>query len=324
MQRRYAIVAFTVAVLLIAGSVTYVSLARTTTPVNHVSSGPIKVTDSLNRSFTFNSTVTRIVSVDPSATVTLYALGAYKDIVGGNSLDSYPPNSTLPNVGNSFGLNTEEIYNLSPQVVLFYGATMSRDANYTNNTLHIPVLVDNPSSFSQIENFTHMLGVLTGTERNASLITSWMNSSFQVLHNATENITQQKSVFYYLSNYGGYWTAGNDTFIGQIFSFLHLKNIATGSGYYPMSGEDIVNDSPQIIFLDQYVNYSAVTQQPFSSTPAFANNSIYAVFNDNFFDQPDFRIIYAVYWVLTVVYPSSFVNLPAFPIDLQYPPTTGF
>lgn len=324
-QKRFA--AIIIVLVLLAGSLSFYAaeaIASSHPPAQIKTPTGIKVSDSLNRTFVFPEPVKRIVSIDPSATATLYALGAYRDVVGGNSFDSYPPNSTVPSVGNSYGIDYEEVVNLSAQVVLFYGATLSKDALYINNTLHIPVLLDNPSNFSQIESFTTMLGVLTGTQKNASLINNWMNESVSGISNATSSISSDASVFYYLSNYGGYWTAGNDTFINQIFQIAHVRNIATSTGYYSMSGEEIANDSPQIIFLDQYVNYSAVTVEPFDSTPAFMNNRIYAVFNDNFFDQPDFRIVYALYWTVNEVYPSLFVHLPAFPLSLEYPPSYGF
>ncbi len=326
MQKIRAFTAILIALVLVGGTAAYILAQRGSfaTPADNGSGHNITVTDSLGRTFTFNGTLTRIVSDDPAATATLYSLGALKDVVGGNVFDSYPPNDTLPNVANSYGINYEELLNLSAQALLFYGSTLSKQALYVNNTLGIPVLLDNPSNFTQIESFTTMLGILTGTQKNASMINTWMNSSLDTIKNATSGITTYAPVFYYLSNYGGYWTAGNGTFINQIFQYAHLRNIATGNGYYPISGEIIVNDSPQMIFLDQYVNYSAVTVEPFSSTPAYMNNRIVSVFNDNFFDQPDFRIIYALYWTVTSVYPSMFIHLPAFPITLNYPPTTGF
>lgn len=288
------------------------------------SSPEITVTDSLGRTFTFNHTVTRIVSIDPAATATLYALGAYKYLVGGNAYDCYPPNESLPNTGNAVGINYEEIVNLSPQVVLYYGDAMNKYTDYVNNTLHIPVLINNPENFQEIENFTHMLGVLTGTEKNASLITAWMNQSLNEIENATSNITNRLSAFYYLCYFGGYYTVGNDTFIGKIMYYAHLRNIATNPCYYDMPAEDIVNDSPQVIILDQYVNYSAVEQEPFNSTPAFQDGMIFHVPNDNFMDEPDFRTIFALEWLINEVYPFTLISLPKFPISLQYPPTYGF
>ncbi len=326
MKNTQKIIALVITIIVVASGVAYFVIENSSSAKSINASGNITVTDSLGRSFTFAHPVHKIVSIDPSAVVTLYALGAYHDLVGGSQFDYYPPNSTkqIPNVGDYYGINTEEILNLSPQVVLTYGDSLSKDAAYINNTLHIPVLVDNPNSFSAIENMTTMLGRLTGTVANATKINNWMNQSISTLENQTKNITYNYSVFYLLSTYGGYWTAGNGTFINSIFKYAHLHNIASKNGYFTMSAENIVSSNPQVIFFSQYEKFSAVDREPFNSTSAFYNNRIYPIFNDNFFNQPDFRVIYALWWVISTVYPGTQAHIPPFPIKLKYPPTTGF
>jgi|YelNatPaOPRAMG01_1025707.scaffolds.fasta_scaffold00236_31 iron complex transport system substrate-binding protein len=318
MDRRLKIaITAAVIVILVAAFFIYDTSQKQSAPSN----GTITVRDSLGRNVTFNHTLTRIVSIDPSATATLYALGAYHDLVGGNQFDCYPPNETIPDVGNSYGINQEEIVNLSPQVVLLYGATMPSYGTQLLN-LGIPVLVDNPNSIAQIEEETTMLGTLTGTLKNASLINQWMNESLLAINQSVSSLSSQPeyTAFYYL--YAGGWTAGNGTFIGQIMQYAHLKNIANASGYYEMSSGLIAEDNPQVILLDQYVNYSAVTTPPYNETSAFLNDRVVSVVNDSFIDDPDFRIIYGIAWILDSVYPT-FVSLPAFPIHLEYPPTYG-
>ncbi len=306
-----------VVIILVAGFFVYEGVQKAPSPVN----GKISVRDSLGRNVTFNGTVTRIVSIDPSATATLYALGAYKDLVGGNEFDCYPPNESLPNLGSSYGIDVEAIVNLSPQVVLLYSATMPSYGQQLIN-LGIPVLVDNPNSLSQIENETTMFGILTGTEHNASLINQWMNESLASISESisSASLPQEYTAFYYL--YSGGWTAGNDTFINQILQYAHLKNIANASGYYEMSSGLIAVDNPQVIILDQNVNYSSVDTPPYNETSAFHNSRIISVVNDSFIDDPDFRVIYGITWIIDNVYPA-FVSLPAFPINLKYSPTTG-
>ena len=82
------------------------------------------MTDILGQKFTFNSTLTRIVSLDPSATAVLYALGAYKDVVATGSYDYYPPGGNAPVICNDFTVNNEKLVSLNPQAVLGYGATV--------------------------------------------------------------------------------------------------------------------------------------------------------------------------------------------------------
>ncbi len=287
----------------------------------------IKVTDSAGRTFYFLNPVTRIVSLDPSSTATLYGIGAFKYLVGGNEFDSYPPNESLPNVGNSYSVDYEELVSLQPQVVLGYGATLPSYGAYINNTLGIPFILDNPNSFTQIESETLMLGNLTGCYSNASLVVNWMQQSLSYLGNSTSNISpsEEQTVFYFLDNYGGDWTAGNNTFFQSYFDVAHLKNIAEQDGYYTINPEIIANSSPDIILLDQYVPISAVDTAPFNETNAYYSNQVYTIFNDNFFQQPDFRVVYAVAWLIEETSnPLILHGLPLFPINLPYPPTNGW
>ncbi len=309
-----------VVIMVVLGGLSVFGYVTSTSHAN--SSGPIKVTDSLGRTFYFQKPVTRIVSLDPSATATLYALGAIKDLVGGNIYDSYPPNLTVPNVGNAYTVDYSEILNLSPQVVLGYGSTMPSYGTYINDTLRIPFLLDNPESFQQIENFTMMLGDLTGTSSNATIIANWMISSLGSISSSIPESNYGQTIFYYLSNVGGYWTAGNNTFINNFFQIAHLRNIASQSGYYTISGEIIANASPDIILLDQYVPESAVQTAPFNETSAMTSSPqrVFTIFDDNFFNEPDFRVIYAIQWLVSIVYPGIYLNIPPFPINLGYSP----
>lgn len=312
--------ALVVVIIVVLGALSVFGYVTSTSHAS--SSGPIKVTDSLGRTFVFQKPVTRIVSLDPSATATLYALGAIKDLVGGNVYDSYPPNETVPNVGNAYTVDYSELLNLSPQVVLGYGSTMPSYGTYINNTLKIPFMLDNPESFSQIENFTVMLGELTGKSSNATIIVNWMSSSLNSISSSMSSIKGEQTIFYYLSNYGGYWTAGNNTFINQFFQIAHLRNIASESGYYTISGEVVANESPDIILLDQYVPESAVQTSPFNETAAMTGSpqKVFTIFDDNFFNEPDFRTIYAIQWLINIIYPGIYLNIPNFPINLGYPP----
>lgn len=287
------------------------------------SPGKITVTDSLGRTFTFNHTLTRIVSLDPSATATLYAIGAYKDMVGGNEFDCYPPNESLPNVGDAFSVNYEALLNLSPQLVLGYGSSMPTYGTYINNTLHIPFMLDNPESFQQIENETMMLGTLTGTQSNASLVVSWMQQNIASINSTTSALPgNNQSIFYYNCNIGGIWTAGTGTFINQFFTTVHVRNIVKQPGFRTISQECIANASPSIILLDQYVPVSAVNCAPFNQTAAMTSSPqrVYTMFNDNFFVDPDFRVVFGIQWLAQEIYPAVQLQLSPFPLNLQYYP----
>lgn len=276
--------------------------------------------------------LTRIVSLDPAATATLYALGAYGDIVGGNSYDSYPPNESLPNVTDYPSMDLEEIFNLSPDAVISFdnysGAQVSQLLN--NGIYYVFLSADGGVNFTTIEKQNTLLGELTGTTSNATLINQWINDSLSVLQ--TDAVNYDKAEyngtplrgFYYLSSEGGYWTAGNSTFVNSYFKYADLINIAApyDSGFYSINPENIVNDSPQVLIIDEFINASSlnVSGSPFQNSPAVLDGKVYATIADeNMFSEPNFRDIYAIQWMISVVYGQN-PSLPNFPINLTYNP----
>lgn len=270
--------------------------------------------------------LTRIVSLDPAATSTLYALGAYKDLVAGNVYDSYPPNQTLPVVGTYPSMNLEQIFNLSPQAVISFDSSykQAQISKLLNASIdYIFLNAGAGSGLNSIERQNTLLGQITGTEKNATLLNMWMNQSLGAISNATSSInsTSEMSAFYYLSASGGIYSTGNGTFFNDFFNYARLNNVAnfvTG-GFVKISPEIIANNSPQVIFLDQYVNSSALTQYPFNDSKAVKDGKVYTLPNENIFTEPDFRNIYAISWMVQKAYGIN-VTLPSFPIKLKYGP----
>lgn len=317
-----------------SGELQYISVVssngvRQTVDLNYSNSYMITPDNFSGGVYSFNSTITRIVSLAPSITTTLYGIGAIGKVVGIDSFSTYPSNLSLPVMTDDFGMgiSIENIENVTPQLVIAPGDGFFplSEENAIVNTLHIPFLVMNPQNMQQIENQTTELAQITGNSPNATAINNWMQQSLQGFSTHLANITNDLNVFYYLSTPGA-WTAGNGTFINQFFTTAHLRNIAGNrTGYYVESSENITVSQPQIIFLDQYVNASSVTVEPFNSTPAVKDNMVFTIFNDNYFSEPDFRVIFAIGWIISKAYPDNYnlSDIPSFPISLQYPPGSG-
>ncbi len=270
--------------------------------------------------------LTRIVSLDPAATETLYALGAYSSLVGYSGYASFPPNSTLPVVGSYPAMNLEEIFNLSPQAVITFdsGYSQGQIAKLLDAGINYIFLnAGAGSGISSIEEQNTLLGQLTGTQKNASLLNSWMNQSLESIANATQSInaTQELSAFYYLSSSGGIYTTGNGTFFNDFFNYAKLRNVASNltGGFVPISPEVLANNSPQVIFLDQYVNSSALSVYPFSNSTAVQQGKVFTLPNEDIFTEPDFRNIYAITWMVKEAYGLN-VTFPAFPMNLGHNP----
>lgn len=269
---------------------------------------------------------TRIVSLDPAATATLYALGAYKYVVGSCTYATYPTND-LPNVSAFENMNIEEIYNLSANTVISFNDYQQSQINQlTEEGINYVFLSSGANStFKDIERQNTLLGEITGTEKNATKLNAWMNASLEDFKNLS--VTSKSFLYAMCVCAGGKTeTAGNSTFDNSIFSYAHLINIANQTGYYQISRETIVNSNPQVILLGQYFNVSDLDQEPYDSTSAYKNNSIYTITSstlNDIFDQPNFRDIFAIEWLIDQVYGVK-VTIPPFPLDLKQNPAPSY
>lgn len=265
---------------------------------------------------------TRIVSLDPAADATLYALGAYKYVVGNNKYSAYPVN-TLPNVSCFENMNIEEILNLSANTVISFSDYKQSQINQlTEDGINYVFISSGANStFKDVEKQNLLLGEITGTKSNATKLNTWMQQSLGDFTNLS--VTSRSFLYAMCVCTGGKTeTTGNSTFDNAIFSYAHLNNIANETGFYQISRETIVNSNPQVILLGQYFNVSDLKQQPFVSTGAYKNNSIYTISSsalNDIFDEPNFRNIFAIEWLIDQVYGIK-VSLPPFPMTLSQNP----
>ncbi len=260
----------------------------------------------------------RIVSLDPAVSATLYALGAYRDIVGSTVYVTYPP-SNLPNLTCYPQMSVQQILNLSPDAVISFTHYNPSSVQQLLNAGvdYIFLSAGLNSTFADIMQQNLLLGKLTGTEKNATLLNTWMSKSLNAFSNVS--VTNKSLLYAMCVENGATWTTGQGTFVNEMFTYAHLNNIANQSNFYQISNEEIVNENPQVILLGSCFNTSDLNKSPFTSTDAYKNNSIYTVFNTNLFSEPNFRNIYAVEWLMYEVYGIK-VNLPAFPFNLPYNP----
>ncbi len=263
-----------------------------------------------NGVFTIHGSLSRIVSLVPSVTVTLYALGSYqRDVKGVDQFSTYPnpSNYDIPvlTIGVS-SLPIEAIVNLTPDAIMTTtGYFTTQEINKVVNVLNIPYFVFNPETVAQIENANTILGELTDTAHNATIINEWMEKNIDEMSNLTKKIANETSIFYDLGHgSSGIYTAGNGTFINEMFQLDHIRNIINATGYPEVSRESVYNGSPGFVLIDEYVNQSRFLKD-FPNLTAVKDKNYTTVLNDSFIDEPTFRTIYAMFWIGSVVYPSD-------------------
>lgn len=203
-----------------------------------------------NGTVTIKSKPDRIISLSPTATEDLYAVGAGSQVVAVDSDSDYP--ATAP-VTSLSGLtpNVEAIAKYRPGLVI-----ASEDSNGLVSgltKLDIPVLIEPAatnldSAYAQID----QIGQATDHDAAAEQKVASMKSQIAA---SVAQAGHKDLTYYWELSANPYYSATSQTFIGQIVSMFGLKNIADAAnkasdgGYPELSEEYIVAARPQIIFL---------------------------------------------------------------------------
>ena len=192
----------------------------------------------------------RIVSLSPTVTEDLFAIGAGKQVVAVDSQSNYPkraPHTSL----SSYNPNVEAIANYHPDLVF-----ISYDpGNFASQLRKLGIKVVNEAAandLGQAYREIFGLGRLTGHNRGAQAVVRSMRTRLAAIVRSVPRSRHHLRVYHELDP--TYYSATSKTFIGQIYKLFGFKNIAdaadtTGSGYPQLSAEYIVQQNPQIIVL---------------------------------------------------------------------------
>jgi iron complex transport system substrate-binding protein len=191
----------------------------------------------------------RIVSLSPTATEGLYAVGAGGQVVAVDSYSTYPPKAPRTRL-SGYEPNVEAIANYRPDLVVAdeYGNHVVAQLG----KLGVPVLVEPAASdlnaaYGEIE----QLGEATGHLAGAGRVVVKMKHQIAAIVASVPQPRKPLSVYHELDQ--TYYSATSHTFIGQIYKLLGLTNIADkakGSGEYPqLSAEYVISSDPELIVL---------------------------------------------------------------------------
>ncbi len=205
------------------------------------SSGPVTV----------SKRPTRIVSLSPTATETLFAIGAGTQVVAVDDQSDYPKSAPRTSL-SGFTPNVEAIAGYRPDLVV-----LSYDANglvAALSRLGITVLhQDGAKSFKGAFQQIRQLGKVTGRDAPAAKLVAGMRAKIAKIVADAKRGRQGLSVYHELTP--DLYSAASKTFIGQVYTSLGLRNIADqaadpfDTGYPQLSAEYVVASSPDLIVL---------------------------------------------------------------------------
>lgn len=165
----------------------------------------------------------RVVSLVPSATQTLLAIGADGVLVGRTDFDTEARLATIPSVGGGLEPNLEAIVALEPDLVIRFEGAQDPRTPAGLDELGIPHLAVRPDHVEDIYRTAELLGAVTGHEGEAAALVRSIRSGLRELSERASSLPRTR-VAYVL---GGTppWVAGPGTFIDEIVSLAGGDNV---------------------------------------------------------------------------------------------------
>jgi iron complex transport system substrate-binding protein len=211
---------------------------------------PVTVVGS-NGKVTVSKRPTRIVSLSPTATETLFAIGAGRQVVAVDDQSDFP--KSVPSTSLSgFTPNVEAIAAYRPDLVVI--AYDPKGLSGALNRLGITVLhQDGAKTFKGAYQQIRQLGLVTGRESRATRLISTMKARIATIVADAKKARGGLTVYHELTP--DLYSATSKTFVGQVYTALGLRNIADavpdsfGTGYPQLSSEYVVSTSPDLIVL---------------------------------------------------------------------------
>jgi iron complex transport system substrate-binding protein len=272
-------------------------------------------TDGLGREVTLNGPARQIVSIAPSNTEILFAIGAGDQVIGRDQFSDYPEAAKkVTDIGSATfeALNTELIVSLKPDLVLAAEINTSEQVKALENLGVTVYYLNNPHTLEEMYSNLEIVAQLTGHEAEAATLIESLKQRVAAVDDKIAPISSRPSVFYELDSTDPAkpFTAGKDTFITLLIERAGGHNIAADlEGYPQMSLEQIVAADPTIIILGD--SMWGVTPEAVASRPGWENlsavkNGQVVPFEDNLVSRPGPRLVDGLEQLAKLLHPELF------------------
>jgi len=252
----------------------------------------------------------RYISLAPSTTEILFALGLDEEIVGVSSFCNYPLEAQeKEKIGTFSQPNIEKILSLRPDIIFCTGLEQAPMVGRLKQ-LNLKVYVSDPSNIKELFDSIKEMAVLTNRDKAGDALINRMKIGIELIESKAGLIPEKDKVRVFVE----FWndplmSAGRDSFINELITLAGGINIAydTERPYSYFSPEQVIKRNPDCIIVAYMVNKDAAKaikeRLGWKEIPAVKNNRIYTDINPDILLRPGPRLVEALAELQKRLYP---------------------
>ena len=252
------------------------------------------VQDDLGRSVKLPGKVERVVSLAPSLTESIYAVGAGDKLVGVTTYCNYPEAATAKEkVGDTQTPNIERIVAFKPDVVFVSTASQLEAFMKTLEQQNIGVYVMDAKGIDEVLADLSILGEMLGSDEATESLVLDLTERVRAVENRNLHGAQPKRVFVQFSKVP-LFTIGKDSFLTEVVSKASGESVTKDvpTAFPPLSNETAYALDPDVIILSD----SEDNREPnavFKNSNAVRNGRVYRI-NADIISRPGPRLVDAL------------------------------
>ena len=260
----------------------------------------IDLVDGLGRTVSLPGIPQKIVSLAPSNTELLFAVGAGQQVIGRDEFSDFPVEAKdIASVGGSMGkYSLEQISALHPDLILAAEINTQEQVKSIEDLGLKVYYLSNPKDLDGLYQNIQIVGKLTGREKEAKALVTSLQKRVKAVTDLQKSDTTPVKVFYEMdgSEPSKPWTAGKGSYIDVLLTLAGGVNVANdaGEGWIQYSQEALIVANPDVILLGDaaygVTKESVIARAGWDTLAAVKNNRIYT-FDDNLVSRPGPRLV---------------------------------
>jgi len=287
------------------------------TPLSVASATPasIRLTDGLGRTVVLSHPAQRIVSMAPSNTEILFAIGAGAQVAGRDMFSDYPEAAkSLPDIGGSMGqFSMEQIVALKPDLVLAAELNTPEQVQAMEQLGLTVYYLKNPTNLEGLYTNLETVGLLSGQDAKAAALAQSLKARVAAVDARIATVTNKPSVFYELDSTDPAkpYTAGPGSYVDLLIARAGGTNVgaALKGQWAQMSLEQLVVANPHFILLGDAAygaTPASLNTRPGWETLSAIRQARVLVFDDNTVSRPGPRLVDGLEALAKILHPELF------------------